>query len=153
MSGEALAAAVKFKESLSFLDIAVQGAQLHRRKAAAGDRSADRAADGVDIRQPELISTKVAEFVQGVAQWIARLDFKQIGQQVRQFCDDIESLVDKFGGWQNAAGAVVLAMNAGLLAGVINLGSASWLLFPFPYSFVVLACWRRPLRHRLCRQS
>lgn len=125
MGGEALSAAAKFKESLSFMDIAVQGV-----RNSIGEKL--QPVIGPLIEQltawiaanRELISTKVAEFVQGVAQWISRLDFKQIGEQVRKFCSDIETLVDKFGGWQNAAGAVVLAMNAGLLAGVINLGLA-----------------------------
>jgi hypothetical protein len=125
MGGEALAAAVKFKESLSFLDIAVQGV-----RNSIGEKLQPIIGPLIEqltawiAANRELISTKVAEFVQGVAQWISRLDFKEIGEQVRQFCADIESLVDKFGGWQNAAGAVVLAMNAGLLAGVINLGLA-----------------------------
>jgi hypothetical protein len=125
MGGEALAAAVKFKESLSFLDIAVQGV-----RNSIGEKLQPIIGPLIEqltswiAANRELISTKVAEFVQGVAQWISRLDFKQIGEQVRQFCADIETLVDKFGGWQNAAGAVVLAMNAGLLAGVINLGFA-----------------------------
>ena len=125
MGGEALAAAVKFKESLSFLDIAVQGV-----RNSIGEKLQPIIGPLIEqltawiAANRELISTKVAEFVQGVAQWIERLDFKQIGEQVRQFCADIETLVDKFGGWQNAAGAVVLAMNAGLLAGVINLGFA-----------------------------
>jgi hypothetical protein len=125
MGGEALAAAVKFKESLSFLDIAVQGVRNsigEKLQPIIGPLIEQLTAWIAGNR--ELISTKVAEFVQGVAQWISRLDFKEIGEQVRQFCADIESLVDKFGGWQNAAGAVVLAMNAGLLAGVINLGLA-----------------------------
>jgi hypothetical protein len=125
MGGEALAAAVKFKESLSFLDIAVQGV-----RNSIGEKLQPIIGPLIEqltawiAANRELISTKVAEFVQGVAQWISRLDFKAIGEQVRQFCADIESLVDKFGGWQNAAGAVVLTMNAGLLAGVINLGFA-----------------------------
>ncbi|QJD91807.1 hypothetical protein HH213_17955 [Duganella dendranthematis] len=123
MGGEALAAAVKFKESLSFLDIAVQGVRNtigEKLQPVIGPLIEQLTAWVAANR--ELISTKVAEFVQGVADWISRLDFKAIGEQVRQFCSDIETLVDKFGGWQNAAGAVVLAMNAGLLAGVIDLG-------------------------------
>ena len=125
MGGEALAAAVKFKESLSYLDIAVQGVRntIGEKLQPVIGPLIEQLTAWVSANR-ELISTKVAEFVQGVAQWIARLDFKAIGEQVRQFCADIETLVDKFGGWQNAAGAVVLAMNAGLLAGVINLGFA-----------------------------
>ena len=125
MSGVALDGALKFKESLGYLEIATQGV-----RNAIGEKLVpiigpliDQLTEWVAANR-ELISTKVAEFVQGLALWISQLDFKQIAADIRQFATGIESLVDKLGGWQNAAAGVVLAMNAGLLAGVINLGLA-----------------------------
>lgn len=125
MGGQALAAAEKFKESMGYLQIATQ-----RVRSSIGERL-------LPILEPlivqftawtaanrELITSKVAEFVEGLVQWINRLDFKQIGAQVRQFGADIESVVGSLGGWKNAAAAVVLVLNAGLLANVINLGFA-----------------------------
>jgi hypothetical protein len=125
MSGEALVAAEKFKESMSYLQIATQGV-----RNSIGEKL-------LPILEPlilqftawsaanrELIATKVAEFVEGLAQWINQLDFKQIGEDVRKFSADVEATVDSLGGWKNAAAALVFVLNAGLIAGVINLGLA-----------------------------
>lgn len=125
MGGVALAGAVKFKESLGYLEIATQGV-----RNSIGEKLVPIIGPLIDqltawvAANRELISTKVAEFVQGLAQWISQLDFKQIGEDIRQFAVGIESLVDKLGGWRNAAAGVVLMMNAGLIASVIDLGLA-----------------------------
>lgn len=125
MGGEALEGAERFQESMSFLQIAVQGV-----RNTIGEKL-------LPIIEPlivqftawaaanrELIATKVGEFVEGLAQWIGQLDFKRIGEDIRQFGIDVESVVNSLGGWKNAAAALVLILNAGLIAGVINLGLA-----------------------------
>lgn len=125
MGGAALAAADKFQESMSDLQIATQGV-----RNSIGEKL-------LPILEPlirqftvwaaanrELIATKVAEFVQGLAQWVSELDFKRIGEDVRKFAVDLEAMVRSIGGWKNAAIALVLVLNAGLLSSVINLGLA-----------------------------
>lgn len=125
MSGEALVAADKFRESMSYLQIATQGV-----RNSIGERL-------VPILEPliqqftvwtaanrDLIATKVREFVEGLAHWINELDFKRIGEDIRKFAIDVESVVDSLGGWKNVAAGLVFVLNAGLIANVINLGFA-----------------------------
>ena len=125
MSGSALEAAQNFAMSLDYLSIATQAT-----RNSIGEKL-------VPILQPiieqftawtaanrDLIATKVAQFVEGLAHWINELDFKKIGDDLRAFAKDVDKLVDSLGGWKNAAIGLVFIMNGSLIGSLINLGLA-----------------------------
>ncbi|MFZ6690227.1 hypothetical protein [Undibacterium sp. SXout20W] len=125
MSGSALEAAQNFAMSLDYLSIATQAT-----RNSIGEKL-------VPILQPlieqftawtaanrDLIATKVAQFVEGLAHWINELDFKKIGDDLRAFAKDVDNLVDSLGGWKNAAIGLVFIMNGSLIGSLINLGLA-----------------------------
>ncbi|MEO6920529.1 MAG: hypothetical protein ABI171_16225 [Collimonas sp.] len=124
-SQAAIDAAAGFGLRLNYLSIAVNGV-----KESIGEKL-------IPILQPlidrfiawtaanrELIATKVASFVEGLAYWVNQLDFNKIGDDIREFGAKVERVVDVLGGWKNAALAVVLVLNGSLIASVINLGLA-----------------------------
>lgn len=124
-SQAAIDAAAGFGLRLNYLSIAVNGV-----KESIGEKL-------IPILQPlidrfiawtaanrELIATKVASFVEGLAYWVNQLDFNKIGDDIREFGAKVERVVEVLGGWKNAALAVVLVLNGSLIASVINLGLA-----------------------------
>jgi hypothetical protein len=122
MGGDALHNAEQFHVSLHYLQIAGQGlrneigAKLMPLLAPMIDRLASWTA-----ANRELVSTKVAEFVGGLAQRVNELDFKQISNDLHQLVKGIDSVVDSVGGWKNAAVGLVILMNGSLIASVLNL--------------------------------
>ncbi|MFZ6724711.1 hypothetical protein ACO0K2_04380 [Undibacterium sp. MH2W] len=125
MNGPAIEAAQKFGVSLDYLSIAAQAT-----KNSIGEKL-------VPILQPlieqftswtaanrDLIATKVAQFVEGLAHWLNELDFKKIGDDLRALAKNVDDVVESIGGWKNAAIGVVVLMNGSLIASVVNLGLA-----------------------------
>lgn len=71
----------------------------------------------------DLIATDIGNWAKGFAAWINKVDWKKIGDGIVKFGKGIADLVGWLGGWENAAILVVGVMNAGLIAGVLSLGT------------------------------
>ncbi|MCF6763842.1 phage tail tip lysozyme [Pseudomonas fragi] len=71
----------------------------------------------------ELIATDIGNWAKGFATWINKIDWKEIGDGIVKFGKGIGDVVKWLGGWENAAILVAIAMNAGLIGGVLMLGT------------------------------
>ena len=71
----------------------------------------------------ELIATDIGNWAKGFATWINKIDWKEIGDGIVKFGKGIGDVVKWLGGWENAAILVAVAMNAGLIGGVLMLGT------------------------------
>jgi hypothetical protein len=69
----------------------------------------------------ELIAGKVAKFVEGIAKWLQRIDFDKVLDGVTNLVKAIDTMVDRIGGWQNAAVAFGAIMALNVLAPVASL--------------------------------
>ncbi|SEJ21704.1 Transglycosylase SLT domain-containing protein [Azotobacter beijerinckii] len=123
MSDEAVQRSKAFAMSLAGLEIAIDGT-----KNAIGDALipaikplADQFTNWIALNR-ELIAINVGEWAKGFAQWINSTDWSGIGQGIKEFTSGIGKVVDWLGGWENAAIAVGVAMNAGLIVSVASLG-------------------------------
>lgn len=76
------------------------------------------------VKNRELISQRVGDWAKGFADWVNSIDWKKVGDGITKFIEDIGNLVDKLGGWKNAAIAVIGVMNAGLILSVVNLATS-----------------------------
>ena len=125
MSDQAVAAAQSFGMSMNYLSVATQGV-----RNTIGEKLLPILQPLIDgltqwiSQNRELIATRVAEFVEGLAKWVQQLDFNEIGNQMRAFGRGVLDVVDALGGWKNAAIGLVIIMEGSLLASVINLGLA-----------------------------
>lgn len=123
MSDEAVQRSKAFAMSLAGLEIAIDGT-----KNAIGDALIPAIKPLVDqfstwiSQNRELIAINVGEWAKGFAQWINSTDWSGIGQGIKEFTSGIGKVVDWLGGWENAAIAVAVAMNAGLIVSVASLG-------------------------------
>lgn len=122
MSDSDTASADKFRESMFWLDSSVEGLRnsIGAKLAPVIGPLVDQFTGWIAANR-ELIATKVADFVKGLADRIKDLDFKRIGDDVHSFVSGIQSVVDAMGGWKNAAIGVVVVLNGSLIASVLNL--------------------------------
>lgn len=123
MSDEAVQRSKAFALSLAGLEIAIDGT-----KNAIGDALipaikplADQFATWI-AQNRELIAINVGEWARGFAQWGNGIDWKGVGQGIKDFTSGIGQVVDWLGGWKNAAIALAVTMNAGLILSVASLG-------------------------------
>lgn len=123
MDGEAIARSKGFARSLSELDIALDGT-----KNAIGNELipvfkplVDEFTQWLAVNR-QMIATDIAGWAKGFATWVNGIDWKGVGQGLTNFVEGIEKTVDWLGGWQNAAIAVAVVMNASLIASVLSLG-------------------------------
>lgn len=72
----------------------------------------------------ELIAGKVANFVQGIATWLSKVNFSNVLKGVTDTANAVGKAVDAFGGWKNVIGAVVGLNVVSSLAPLISLGVA-----------------------------
>lgn len=123
MSDEAVQRSKAFALSLAGLEIAIEGT-----KNAIGDALipaikplADQFATWI-AQNRELIAINVGEWARGFAQWVNGIDWTGVGQGIKDFTSGIGQVVDWLGGWKNAAIALAVTMNAGLIVSVASLG-------------------------------
>ena len=72
----------------------------------------------------ELIAGKVADFVQGIALWLQKIDFNKVMKGVTDTANAVGKAVDAFGGWKNVIGALVGLNIVSSLAPLVSLGLA-----------------------------
>ncbi|HUB49343.1 MAG TPA: hypothetical protein VMB73_30595 [Acetobacteraceae bacterium] len=72
----------------------------------------------------EWIATQISEKVGEFVRWLQQLDWRAIGQQVRDFVRGAADLIDKLGGVKGAMLAVVGITFAPVIAGLIEIGAA-----------------------------
>lgn len=72
----------------------------------------------------QIIATKIGDFVQRVAAAIKQIDWNKIAAGISSFASGIERVVDFIGGWQNALIALVVFLNGGLVAAILNVGAS-----------------------------
>lgn len=123
MDGQAIDRSKAFAQSLAGLDLALDGT-----KNAIGNELipvfkplVDQFANWLAVNR-QLIATDIAGWAKGFAQWVNNVDWASIGQGLVDFVHGIEKTVDWLGGWQNAAIAVAVVMNASLVVSVLSLG-------------------------------
>lgn len=123
MDGEAIARSKAFAQSLAGLDLALDGT-----KNAIGNElipvfkpMVDQFTNWLALNR-QMIATDIAGWAKGFATWVNGVDWKGVGQGLTDFVHGIEKTVDWLGGWQNAAIAVAVVMNASLIASVLSLG-------------------------------
>lgn len=123
MSGPQLAAANSFRQSLATLDLAADGL-----RNSIGDRLIPVLQPLVDklaawtAANRDVIATKIGEVAKAIGDAIEQIDWTAVTQGAKDFAASVQSVVDAVGGWKNAAIIVFGAMNAGMIAGVVNLG-------------------------------
>lgn len=118
----AIAAASNLGLSMIYLGMATDGL-----KTSIGDRL-------IPVLQPfiekltawitanqDLIATRVAEFVEGFANWLDRIDFNDVLNGITKFISGVTGVIDCLGGWKSAA---LLVM--GIMAGPFLLSIASF---------------------------
>lgn len=123
MGDDAVKRGKEFSQSLAGLGVVVDGT-----KNAIGDKLIpvmkpliDQFTNWLGVNR-ELIATNVGDWAKGFATWIGKIDWKQVGEGIVNFGKGIGKVVDWLGGWENAAIAVVLVMNAGVIGSVVSLG-------------------------------
>jgi hypothetical protein len=125
MSGPAVQAAAQWQQQITYLHISLQaarnaiGAQLLPILSPLLARMTDWI-----VLNKDLIGTNVANFVTGLAQAVGQIDLAKVSAGLTDFGQGIGRVVDFLGGWKNAAIALVVVLNAGLLSSIINLGLA-----------------------------
>lgn len=125
MSPAQVAQATRFQQSLMFASLSIEGL-----RNSIGDKLipiiqplVDKTAAWISANR-DLIATRVGAFVEGIARAVEQIDWNAVVGGVQRFAQGVDGLVDRLGGWQNAAIAVVVLMNGGLIASVLNLGGA-----------------------------
>ncbi|MEO8641762.1 lytic transglycosylase domain-containing protein [Pseudomonas sp.] len=123
MGEDAVKRGKEFSQSLAGLGVVVDGA-----KNSIGDKLIpvmkpliDQFTNWLAVNR-ELIATNVGDWAKGFATWIGKVDWKKVGEGIVNFGKGIGKVVDWLGGWENAALAVVVVMNAGLIGSVVSLG-------------------------------
>lgn len=121
----AIAAASSFGLNLIYLGMATDGL-----KTSIGDKL-------IPVLQPflekltvwvvanrDLIATRVAEFVEGFAKWLDRIDFNEVLNGITNFVSGVAGVIDSLGGWQNAALLVMGVMAGPFLLSVASFGAS-----------------------------
>ncbi|KTT24267.1 hypothetical protein SB14R_10510 [Pseudomonas oryzihabitans] len=123
MDQQAIERSKGFARSLAGLDMALEGT-----KNTIGNELIPIFKPLVDqfthwlAKNRELIATDVAGWAKGFATWVNNIDWKAVGQGLTDFIAGIKKTVDWLGGWENAAIAVAVVMNASLIVSVLSLG-------------------------------
>lgn len=124
MGDDAVKRGKAFSQSLAELGVAIDGV-----KNSIGDALIpamkpliDQFAMWLAVNR-DLIATDIGNWAKGFAAWINKVDWKKIGEGIVKFGKGIGDVVKWLGGWENAAILVVGVMNAGLIAGVLSLGT------------------------------
>lgn len=76
------------------------------------------------IANRDLISTKVAKFVEEVAVGLSNIDWAGVVAGVQSFLSGLKSLVDAVGGFKVVLGGLVLFMNAQAIVAFVQMGGA-----------------------------
>jgi hypothetical protein len=125
MDGPALQAAKQFRESMTMMDLTLEKVRNTIGNALVPilQPMIDRVAKWAAANQ-DLIATRVAEFVDGLAKAIQSIDWSAVVAGIKSFVDGIKDAVEWVGGWKNAMLIVAGVMAAPLLLAIGNLAAA-----------------------------
>jgi hypothetical protein len=125
MGGPQVAAARAFAQSLAAAELAVQGVRNTVASALLPilQPVLERLAAWASANR-ELIATRVAEFVDGLAKAVQSIDWNGVVAGVKSFVDGVRAAVAWVGGWHRTLMIVAVVMAGPLLASVLNLGAA-----------------------------
>ncbi|NNM69855.1 MAG: hypothetical protein HKM00_07850 [Gallionella sp.] len=124
MSGSSVQAAERFGISLNYLKIATEGV-----RNTIGDHLMPILNPLIDqftgwiSKNRELIATRVAEFVEGFAKWLEKVDFNNALNGITGFIKAVGDAVDWIGGWKVAAIALGAVMAGPLILSVVQLAA------------------------------
>jgi hypothetical protein len=139
MDGPALQAADQFRMSMTMMDLTLEkvrntiGNALLPILRPMVERVAAWAAANQD-----LIATRVAEFVDGIAKAVQSIDWNAVVAGVSSFVDGVRSAVAWVGGWKTALMIVAAVMAGPVIASVFNLAAATLNLTRAAAPFVAL---------------
>lgn len=121
----AIAAASNFGLNLIYLGAATDGL-----KTSIGDKL-------IPILQPfiekltlwvtanrDLIATRVADFIEGFAKWLERINFNDVLNGITKFISGVSDVIDSLGGWKRAALLVMGIMAGPFLLSVASFGAS-----------------------------
>lgn len=72
----------------------------------------------------DLIRAKLKEWIEGIAKWLASVDWEKFGQDIVDVKDAIADFVDKVGGMKNVFIGLAAVFLAGPLAALLSIGAA-----------------------------
>lgn len=72
----------------------------------------------------DLIRAKLKEWIEGIAKWLASVDWEKFGQDIVDVKDAIADFVDKVGGMKNVFIGLAAVFLAGPLASLLSIGAA-----------------------------
>lgn len=72
-------------------------------------------------RNREVIALKIGQWAEDLATWLNSINWPETWAGVERFFRGVGDVVEALGGWKNAALAVVVVMNASLIASVLRL--------------------------------
>jgi hypothetical protein len=133
MDGPALEAAKRFHMSMTMMDLTLEKVRNTIGNALVPilQPMIERVSAWAAANQ-DLIATRVAEFVDGLAKAIQSIDWNGVAEGVKSFVDGVRGAVDWIGGWKNAlillgvvmAGPLIASV-FGLVTAIIGLGAAA----------------------------
>jgi hypothetical protein len=125
MDGPALQAADQFRQRMVTMDMTLEKVRNTIGNALLPilQPMIERVSKWAAANQ-DLIATRVAEFVDGLARAVQSIDWNAVVAGVKSFVDGIRSAVEWVGGWKTALLIVAAVMAVPLLASVFSLGAA-----------------------------
>lgn len=87
------------------------------------------------VANKDLISTKVSDFLLGIAKSLEQVDWKSFAESVKSAVDGVKKFVDMCGGTRNALIALAVVMNIQTIGAIVGLigsfGRAGWAMGAF----------------------
>jgi hypothetical protein len=129
MDGPALAAAKRFHQSMTMMDLTLDKVRNTIGNALLPilQPMIERVSKWAAANQ-DLIASRVAEFVDGFAKAIQSIDWNGVVEGVKSFVAGVKSAVDWIGGWKNAMVLAGIVMAGPLIASVLGLITAMFSL-------------------------
>ncbi|MBW6399979.1 phage tail tape measure protein [Roseomonas sp. HJA6] len=72
----------------------------------------------------DLVATNVRGWIEGVAEWVQRIDFTQVREGLSQFLSVAQRVFDAIGGWRGVIVGVIAVITGPLLAAIATLTAA-----------------------------
>ncbi len=131
MSGPAVDAAERFGISLNYLHIAAQGLKnsIGAKLIPILQPLIEQLTQWISLNR-ELIAMRIANFVQGLADWLKQVDFGKVLDGATKLVAKIDGMAQSVGGWKNVAIGFGAIMTLNMIAPILTLTAALVALAP-----------------------